>query len=222
MSFNEWGIILATVGVIIGVLLEGWEHWDDFKKKGWRPILPKLGFGILVVSLAIELVFDGRLAKESADTEKKAAQLEGELIEVGPRSVLLRGEYRAKLVSKLKVPEFAGQRVVTYACGVTILGAPIDTELRTVAKLLPPIFRDAGWNDQQKELENVGCTGAGEGIWIQIRGGASARTKKAGKFLVGVLNSLPMKAGGPVWGTIPDVRTEDADSVIVYVEGHPS
>jgi hypothetical protein len=98
MSLNEWGIIVATVGVIIGVLLEGWEHWDDFKKKGWRPILPKLGFGILVVSLAIELVFDGRLAKESADNEKKAAQLEAELIEVGPRSVLLRGEYREKFV----------------------------------------------------------------------------------------------------------------------------
>jgi hypothetical protein len=41
MSCNELGIILATVGVMVGVLLEGWEHWDEFKKRGWKPVVPK-------------------------------------------------------------------------------------------------------------------------------------------------------------------------------------
>jgi hypothetical protein len=118
-----------------------------------------------------------------------------------------------------------GQRVVAYACGVTILNAPIDTELKTVTKLLPPIFREAGWNDPQKGdfVESLGCMGADEGFTIQIRWEASDRTKKAAKFLVGVLRSLPMgQVGDPFQGLIPDVRPEDKDSVIVYVKGHPS
>jgi hypothetical protein len=76
MGSNEWGIILATVGVIVGVVLEGWEHWDDFRKKGCKPIVPKLGFAILVISLAVEIVFDARLARESADTDLRAARLQ--------------------------------------------------------------------------------------------------------------------------------------------------
>jgi hypothetical protein len=76
MSNNELGILLATIGVIVGVLLEGWEHWDEYKKKGLKPIVPKIGFAILVISLAIEIIFDARLAQESANTELKAAQLQ--------------------------------------------------------------------------------------------------------------------------------------------------
>ena len=76
MISNEWGLILATIGVVVGVILEGWEHWDDWKRKGWKPVAPKIGFAILVVSLAIEIVFDARLAQESANTEFKAAQLQ--------------------------------------------------------------------------------------------------------------------------------------------------
>ncbi len=41
MSLNEWGIVAAAIGVVVGVILEGWEHWHDFKTKGWKPITPK-------------------------------------------------------------------------------------------------------------------------------------------------------------------------------------
>jgi hypothetical protein len=76
VDFNEVGIIGAAIGVVIGVILEGWEHWDDFRKNGWAPVAPKIGFGILVISLAIEIVFDARLAKESADVQLETARIE--------------------------------------------------------------------------------------------------------------------------------------------------
>src|SRR5689334_809228 len=71
MTLNEWGVIGATIGVVVGGVLEGWQ---EFKTKGLT--LPKIGFGILVVSLAIEIVFDARVAKEAADTRLAAAQIE--------------------------------------------------------------------------------------------------------------------------------------------------
>jgi hypothetical protein len=35
--------------------MEGFEHYEEFKKHAWKPIIPKLGFVILVIGLAGEL-----------------------------------------------------------------------------------------------------------------------------------------------------------------------
>jgi hypothetical protein len=48
---NFW-LSFATIAVVVGVLLEGAEHWDDIKKKGWRPLVPNIGFLILVLGVA--------------------------------------------------------------------------------------------------------------------------------------------------------------------------
>lgn len=85
MSLNEWGIVAAAIGVVVGVILEGWEHWHDFKTKGWKPVTPKVGFAILVISLAVEIVFDARVAKESADTRLEAAKIEAANLELEKR-----------------------------------------------------------------------------------------------------------------------------------------
>ena len=47
----------CVIVVIVGVTLEGWEHLDDWRKKGWHPGWPKIGFGLLVMGLAGELIF---------------------------------------------------------------------------------------------------------------------------------------------------------------------
>jgi hypothetical protein len=108
MSWNEIGIIVAAVGVVIGVILEGWEHWQDFRNKGWKPIVPKVGFAILVVSLAVEIVFDARLAQESANTElaaetvkNKSIQVRATMEELGWR-LLDDGKLKAELKGKPK------------------------------------------------------------------------------------------------------------------------
>jgi hypothetical protein len=85
MSLNEWGIVVAAIGVVVGVVLEGGEHWHDFKTKGWKPVTPKIGFAVLVISLAVEIVFDGRVAKESADTRLEAAKIEAANVQLEKR-----------------------------------------------------------------------------------------------------------------------------------------
>jgi hypothetical protein len=57
----------------------------------------KLGFAILVISLAVEIVFDARLAQESANTELKAAELQKAVVW---RS--LTGEQQREIAQTLK------------------------------------------------------------------------------------------------------------------------
>lgn len=45
----------------------------------------KVGFAILVISLAVEIVFDARVAKESADTRLEAAKIEAANLELEKR-----------------------------------------------------------------------------------------------------------------------------------------
>ena len=55
-ALNSW-LMLMTLLVIVGVALEGREYWDDFTEHGLRPLIPKLGYGLVVVGLSGELVF---------------------------------------------------------------------------------------------------------------------------------------------------------------------
>jgi hypothetical protein len=48
--------LVASAFVVIGVMLEGVEIIHDVRAKGWQPVLPKVGFVILVAGLAVEIV----------------------------------------------------------------------------------------------------------------------------------------------------------------------
>jgi hypothetical protein len=51
---------------------------------------------------------------------------------------LLSGESGKRLAATLNVQEFAGQKVVTLLCGISVNQTMIDPEAKGVATLLPP------------------------------------------------------------------------------------
>lgn len=71
MSLKFWSdsLLVASILVILGVILEGHELLVEFKEKGLRPIWTKLGFSLLVIGLMLELFFQSKL--QSADEELK-------------------------------------------------------------------------------------------------------------------------------------------------------
>lgn len=76
MSLENWYECLtaASLAVIIGVLLEGYDLYTDYRERGWSPVLPKIGFLVLVMGLAGEVLFQSKI--ESADT---ALRIEAEI-----------------------------------------------------------------------------------------------------------------------------------------------
>lgn len=81
-SFHR--ILFACIAaVVLGVVLEGYEHWEDFRKRGWRPIVPKVGFAILVLGLAGELFIqpfiDSAENSFRIDAKQRIASLHTEL-----------------------------------------------------------------------------------------------------------------------------------------------
>jgi len=185
MSLNEWGIIGATIGVIIGVFLEGWDHWDDFKKKGWRPVIPKVGFGILFVSLAIEIVFDARLAKESADTQLEAARIEKEF-----SARRLTGEQEAEIAMILK--PFAGQSINVSADRGNVEAWVIADEIE---RALGKFGDKAQWRVQFALV--VEYNRALSGILVEIPEHASDKTHDAATALVLALQREGLVCVGP-------------------------
>src|SRR5579885_3156030 len=75
---NTCQLFMALL-VFFGVFMEGHEHLAAWQEKGWRPIIPKLGFGLLVLGLAGEVIFQTQIDKIDAETHKRAAILEEEL-----------------------------------------------------------------------------------------------------------------------------------------------
>jgi hypothetical protein len=93
-------LFACTAAVVLGVIFEGYEHWEDLKKKRWRPLIPKIGFVILALGLAGELLIqpfidsaenafriDARermanLTKETTEAKERTANLEHENLEL--------------------------------------------------------------------------------------------------------------------------------------------
>jgi len=74
MDSNEVLLVVAGVAVIVGVFMEGWEHWEDIKARGWRPLTPKFGFAILVLGLFAETYAEIRIGQ--ADTQFRVDAIE--------------------------------------------------------------------------------------------------------------------------------------------------
>jgi hypothetical protein len=185
MSFNEWGIIIAAIGVVFGVILEGWEHWHAFKTKGWKPLVPKIGFALLFVSLTVEIVFDARLAKESADTQLQAARIEKEF-----SARHLTAEQEAEIAAALK--PFAGQSLNVAVDRGNIEAWVIADEIeRALGK-----FGDmAQWKVQFATVMEYNR--ALSGMLVEIPEHASDRTKKAATALISALQAAGLACDGP-------------------------
>jgi hypothetical protein len=92
MSWTEWGVIAGALIVLIGVVLEGVEYRHQIKTTGWRPIIPKIGFAVLVAGLATEAVFETFSFKDDskfrADADMQAALLQQKAADANERAGL--------------------------------------------------------------------------------------------------------------------------------------
>jgi hypothetical protein len=204
MSFNEWGIIVAAMGVLVGIALESWEHWHDLKTKGWKPVIPKIGFAILFVSLAVEILFDARLAKESADTQLKAAIIEKDL--AGRH---LTNEQEAAIVKKLR--PFAGERIVVLAYQEGYEPWYIEDQIAYALG-----GKDsAGWvvsSGRVRELNR-----AFGGILVETTPKATGKHKDAAKALASALADSGLLVAGPL-----PVQTGLQTEVFAHADNGPS
>jgi hypothetical protein len=147
-ALNFW-LSVATIAVVVGVLLEGAEHWDDIRKRGWKPVIPKIGFFILIVGLAGEWKFQSligqadtqfrvgaikqmaALNKEAADARLETAKIEKEY---GPRK--LTEEQLQSLADKAK--PFAGTEII-FSVNTN------DTESANFAMQIASPLKEVGW-----------------------------------------------------------------------------
>src|SRR5262245_4815620 len=60
-------LLVAIIFVLVGVVMESFEHVAEYKKHGWKPVMPKIGFVLLVIGLAAELTLHPLM--EQADTK---------------------------------------------------------------------------------------------------------------------------------------------------------
>jgi hypothetical protein len=155
MDGNELGVIVTTVGVLIGVLLEGWEHLEEWRKKGWRPVVPKIGFGILAISLAFEIWFDGRLAQDSANTKLRAALIE--------QSLAWR-----HLTPKQK--RTMHDIFVQYPYGIGIVSTLLDPEAREYAEDFIEVEKGAHW----ETVVDIGWTRSDPGLFVATCDGGNS------------------------------------------------
>jgi len=94
MDTNEWLLVIAGIAVVIGVFMEGWEHWEDIKKNGWRPLTPKIGFAILVLGLFVEKYAEIRIGQADTKFRVDAINRIGQLTEHAAKFNREAGEFR--------------------------------------------------------------------------------------------------------------------------------
>jgi hypothetical protein len=172
--------------------------------------------GVVMVGGGITIeIWQGGKADDVSDQIR--IQLETELVEVQPRSRLLKGEYRKRFVARLKRSGFAGQKVQVTFCNFSFNKNFVDSEALTTAGLLEGALEKAGWR-VLPWTHPRGCNGTG--IWSQVSPKANPRTRAAANKIAETLQSLPMVANVTA-DLAPDEEPADPSTVVLTVESHP-
>lgn len=201
MTFDDIGLLIAAAMVVVGVLLEGAEYLDDLRKKGWRPITPKIGFAILVIGLAFETVFEARIGQDAANTRLRAGQAELALEKIKmPRSLTAHQEN--EIVKALK--PFAQMEV-------DVCVYPDDPEIVGITNQVMDVLKRAGWIPYLYFVTEY--TRSVSGMLAETDPGDA----KAMTALVNVLRAQNLSVDGP----IPSVRIGQDNSGLwaTYVPG---
>lgn len=161
----------CVAAVVLGVILEGHEHWEDFRKKGWRPIVPKIGFALLVLGLAGELLLQplidaaeerfrmdakeriARLGKDEASARERTSRAEIELARIREKTESQEGINRLLehgMVRMLLRPPILHDRFLEALQGkpkgtVEILYQPEDTRAYWIADTISDLLNRAEW-----------------------------------------------------------------------------
>src|SRR5664279_6625740 len=128
--------------------------------------------------------------RAAASFSRFAAALLKQLIEQGPRSHLLYGERRERLIAQLK--PFSGQKAEIRFCNSSFNLYSVDNDTTSVAMLLKYILEQANWSVNPLVIDN--CSGTGLSVSIHTIAPTSAH--QAADALLSALLSLPLTVVG--------------------------
>ncbi len=152
MSVDALNIAAAAAFLIVvaGVVMAGLDQWRAVRENGWRPTLPKIGFGLLVIGLLAEGLFLTWIG------ESEAAHIAA----LSPRD--LSEDQRAKIGDACK--QYSGRAVVVSSIAS-------DPEAYRLATQLGDILQHAGFDvsDRRGNYFPIGATQFG----ISVKGPSS-------------------------------------------------
>jgi hypothetical protein len=166
-----WLYVLSTIGVIVGVYLEGERFSEPTKLLGWRLLLWSLSaetlFGILIFAA------DGRISRIQRDD---IIALETKL---APR--ILSNQQSAAVAHGLK--SFGGQEFTVASFG---------GEAFSLASRITEVLKKADWKYFEPEMQLLPMAGTiGIQVWVHPDSG---RITKAAEALVEELNGKSIEA----------------------------
>ena len=189
---------VASLTVIVGVILEGIEHVGEFREKGWKPILPKLGFGLLVLGLAGELVFQTLIfSAESAlkrESDIKIADLKHETETLRQANLTMEAA-----VSPRNLEEgltFAALR--QFSDIAVLVVSPSDFEPKRTAGYIRFMLNMAGWKRFTGLIRPLPFF---DGVIVHVILGANEmRAYAAANALVSILkdNNIETRSAAPI------------------------
>jgi hypothetical protein len=172
MDTNEWLLVVAGIAVAVGVVMEGWEHREDIKTKGWQPLAPKIGFGILVLGLFVETYAEIRIGqadtqfrvdavKSAADLTFKAQQLAADNLQLEqillPRRVVnvVNGK------ESMALSNFAPMKFQVWTVP--------DLEAIRLARAISGVLSNRGWIGTLQMLPMNSALDIPDGVHLAVR-----------------------------------------------------
>jgi hypothetical protein len=248
LDISEWALFGFGLLLVLGLIVE----YRAVHGTRWM----KFGEMLVIIGVAGELVADGgiflcsghlqtiadqeiarlnlkaaRFEKDAADLQARNLQLEEQILEQGPRDLLLYGKREEDFLNSIR--QFAGQKVQIRIC------QSID-EVRDTADRLTVLFGEAGWTVSPHSPEwgesNCGFVGPNEpaasGVWVGMPNlHPTPTTRERSGELIRYLSEIPLATKAHLVG-IETVRANkskqwistygDADSIVVIVLEHPS
>lgn len=201
------GLSAATIFVVLGVLLEGAEHWEDIRKKGWKPRIPKIGFLILLIGLAGAWKFQSLIAQADTDVRveaiKEMAALNREAANARLETAKIEKEYGPRRLTHVQLLLLAS-KLEKFRGEIAVFSVrENDTDSANFAAQIASSL--VGWNTQEAVFNG----GSRIQLGITITSTSDGQSKKAARFLADELTSdgfpvptptaAPDKGVGTIW-----------------------
>ena len=124
--------------------------------------------------------------ERTAKLEKEAGFLRLQLIEQGPRSHLLYGDRREKLIYQWK--QFARQAIEIRYCRTSFNLSFIDNDVMSVVMLLEDALKKADWAVMPIAVDS--CSGTG--LAVSVHSKSSGETRRAADVILLSLEEVPL------------------------------
>ena len=116
----------------------------------------------------------GKANERAARLELEALSLQKDLIIQEPRTNLLYGENRKRLIKAFE--PFAGQHYEVRVCSISFNQYNVDQDTTGVALLLISILKESQWTGSYSPVRQDGCSG--QGMMVSVPSEASESTRR--------------------------------------------